>query len=42
MAKYLQERGADWRMEDNDGVSPLMVAAANGHEDVVEFILSLE
>lgn len=39
VASLLLERGADPGHRDNDGMTPLLLAAYEGHEDVVELLL---
>ena len=41
IAKVLLEHGADHRLVDDDGWTPLMSAAARGHLDMVKMLLSL-
>eukprot|EP00877_Chromochloris_zofingiensis_P014375 jgi/Chrzof1/9191/Cz03g39090.t1 len=36
---YVLEHGADVSYQNNEGVSPLMVAAENGHADIVRILL---
>lgn len=36
----LIEKGADMNAEHNDGWTPLMVAAKNGHKEICEFLIS--
>ena len=39
MVKLLLEEGADVNYQDSRGWTPLMIAAAQGFEDMVEFLL---
>jgi len=39
VAKLLLEKGADVDSKASDGQTPLSLAAANGHEDVVKLLL---
>ena len=39
VVKHLNEQGADMEQANNDGVTPLIVAAANGHIKVVVILI---
>ena len=39
MVKYLVEHGADKDKAESDGVSPLYIAAQNGHLTVVQYLV---
>ncbi|EEQ28742.1 pfs [Microsporum canis CBS 113480] len=42
MKKLLNDRRVDPKLKDNDGKTPLSIAAENGHREAVELLLSIE